>query len=106
MSLVATLEITLWFRILFSAFIFTKGSWILLIVYTIFFRARYSQSTFVQGAIVQGGQRVDAMLAQHGTPPQAKQIWDTVKGIAKQVTEATDINRYIQGQPAPHARTQ
>ena len=97
MTLVASLEIFLWFRILGSAIIFTKGSWILLIIYTLFFRARYSQSSFVQGAIMQGSQKIDALLANQSTPPQLRQIWDTVKGLARQVADATDVNRYVQG---------
>lgn len=99
MTLVASLEIFLWFRILGSAIIFTKGSWILLVIYTIFFRARYSQSTFVQGAIGHGSQRIDALLANQSTPPQARQGWNTVKGLARQAADATDVNRYVQGQP-------
>ena len=99
MNIVASLEILLWFRILLSAVIFSKGSWILLLVYSIFFRARFAQSTFVQGAIIHGSQRIDAMLANHGTPPPAKQIWETIKGLAKQAADATDVNRYVQGQP-------
>ena len=97
MTLVASLEIFLWFRILGSAIIFTKGSWILLVIYTLFFRARYSQSSFVQGAISQGSQKIDALLTNQSTPPQARQAWDTVKGLARQAADATDVNRYVQG---------
>ena len=98
MTLVAGLEILLWFRVLFSAIIFTKGSWILLIIYTIFFRARYSQSSFVQGAISQATARGDALVANQSTPPVARQIWQTLKNLTKQAADATDINRYIGGQ--------
>ena len=101
MTLVASLEIFLWFRVLGSAIIFTKGSWVLLVIYTLFFRARYSQSNHVQGAIAQGSQRVDAVLANQSTPPAARQAWGTVKGLAQQVTDRTDINRYVQGGPPP-----
>ena len=97
MTLVATLEIFLWFRILGDAIIFTKGSWVLLVIYTVFFRARYSQSSFVQAAIANGNERVDAMLANQSTPPQLRQAWDMVKGFARQAADATDINRYVQG---------
>ena len=72
MTLVASLELCLWFRVLFSAIMFTKGSWILLVVYTVFVRARYSQSSFVQNAILQGSARIDALLAGQGTPPAAR----------------------------------
>ncbi|KAL8728797.1 MAG: hypothetical protein Q9166_005175 [cf. Caloplaca sp. 2 TL-2023] len=95
MTLVASLEIFLWFRVLGSAIIFTKGSWILLAIYTVFIRARYSQSSFVQGAIGQGVARVDALVTNSSTPPAARQGWETVKGLGRQATDATDINRYV-----------
>lgn len=98
MMLVASLELFLWFRVLFSAIIFAKGSWMLLAIYTVFVRARYSQSTFVQGAVAQGAARVDALVAGQGTPPVARQVWETVKGLARQATDATDINRFLGGQ--------
>lgn len=98
MMLVASLEIFLWFRVLFSAIIFTKGSWILLVIYTVFIRARYSQSSFVQAAVAQGSARIDAIVAGQGTPPAARQGWETVKGLARQATSTTDVNRYFGGQ--------
>lgn len=98
MMLVASLEIFLWFRVLFSALIFTKGSWILLVIYTIFVRARYSQSSFVQASIAQGSARIDALVAGQGTPPAARQGWESFKGLARQATSATDVSRYISGQ--------
>lgn len=96
MMLVATLELSLWFRVLFSAILFTKGSWILLVLYTIFVRARYSQCSFVQNAVSQGSARIDALVSAQGTPPAARQIWGTIKQSARQGTEATDIGRYLQ----------
>lgn len=98
MTLVASLEVFLWFRVLFSAIIFTKGSWILLVVYTVFARARYSQSSFVQGAIGQMVARVDALMANQSTPPAVRNGWETAKGLGRQATDATDINRYVGGQ--------
>lgn len=95
MMVVASLELFLWFRVLFSAIIFTKGSWILLAIYTAFVRARYSQSSFVQNAITQGSARVDALVAAQGTPPTARQGWETFKRLARQATDATDVNRYL-----------
>lgn len=94
MMLVATLELALWFRILFSAIIFTKGSWILLAIYTVFIRARYSQSSFVQSAVGHFSSRVDALVANQSVPPQVRQAWDAVKGLARKATAQTDINRY------------
>ncbi|KAL8969338.1 MAG: hypothetical protein Q9183_002047 [Haloplaca sp. 2 TL-2023] len=98
MTLVASLEIFLWFRVLFSAIIFTKGSWILLVIYTVFVRARYSQSSFVQGAVGQGIARVDALVANQSTPPAARQAWETVKRLGRQATDSTDLNKYAGAQ--------
>lgn len=97
MSLVAGLELALWFRILGSAIIFAKGSWIILVFYTVFLRARISQSTFVQGMIKQLGARGDALTQRQDVPPAARQGWETTKNILKQVHDQTDINRYVQG---------
>lgn len=99
MTLVAMLEIALWFRIVGSALLFQKGSWILLVVYTIFFRARYAQSGFVQEAINHLTARVDAQLANQSSPPAARQAWGTFKGIVRQAADATDIRKYVGGQP-------
>ncbi|EON63716.1 hypothetical protein W97_02944 [Coniosporium apollinis CBS 100218] len=97
MTLVALLEIGLWFRVLMSALLFQKGSWILLGIYSAFLRARYSQSSFVQGAIAQMTQRVDGMVANQNTPPAVRNAWASVKGLARQAAEATDINKYVGG---------
>ncbi|KAI4096269.1 MAG: hypothetical protein LQ348_001186 [Seirophora lacunosa] len=104
MTLVASLEIFLWFRVFFSAVIFTRGSWILLAVYTVFVRARYSQSSFVQGAVGQGVARVDALVANQSTPPAARQGWETVKRLGRQATDATDLSRYAGGQGGKKAQ--
>lgn len=103
MTLVASLEIFLWFRVLFSASILTKGSWILLAIYTVFVRARYSQSTFVQAAVGHGVRRVDALVAGQNTPPAARQAWETLKGYGEKVTDSTDLNRYV-GAQGPAAK--
>ena len=100
MGLVAALEIALWFRCLFSAIIFTKGSWVLLIIYTTFLRARYAQSGFVQNVVRQFTARVDSALADQSIPPAARQVWETVKGGVKQFAAATDLRKYVGGPPA------
>jgi hypothetical protein len=104
MILVAILEIGLWFRILGSAIIMQRGSWILLVAYTVFFRARYSQSTFVQGAIADLGARGDALLANQSTDPKIRNAWQQAKTFAHQAVEATDLSKYAaKGQTVPGA---
>lgn len=95
MGMVAAFEILLWFRILGSALMFIKGSWVLLAIYSVFLRARHNQSSFVQGAISQGVARGDALVANQSTPPPVRQIWEYLKSGVKTVADATDINRYV-----------
>jgi len=97
MTLVAFLEITLWFRLVGGAITFAKGSWILLGIYTIFFRARYSQSSFVQGAFTRFTARIDATIANQSTPPAVRNAWETVKGLVRQAVDTTDVNKYAGG---------
>jgi len=100
MGVVATLEIALLLRLVLSAITFSKGSWVLLIVYLSFFRARYAQSSFVQQAVRQLTARADASLSHQSTPPQVRQGWEAFKGIVRQGYEATDISRYVSGSTA------
>lgn len=100
MGVVATLEILLLFRLVLSAITFSKGSWVLLVVYLAFFRARYAQSTFVQQAVLQLTGRADASISHQSTPPQVRQGWEAFKGLVRQGYEATDVGRYIAGAAA------
>lgn len=101
MGLVALLEILLWGRIFLSAIVFARGSWILLSIYTIFLRARFAQSSFVQGQIKQLEARTDSLVGAQSTPPAARQVWESVKGAVRTMHDATDLTRYISGPAAP-----
>jgi hypothetical protein len=103
MGLVALLEVALWFRLLVSAITFAKGSWILLAIYSVFLRARYAQSSFVQNSVRQLGARIDAYVANQSTPPAVRQGWGTAKGLIAQAADATDLGRYMGGS-APGAK--
>jgi transmembrane protein 33 len=100
MYLVASLELGLLFRLVLSALTFSKGSWVLLIIYLAFFRARYSQSSFVQSAVARFTARVDTLVSHQNTPPQVRQGWEAFKGVTFQVYEASDVKRYLGGGPA------
>ena len=95
MSVVAALEIALWFRLLFSALLFQRGSWILLVIYSVFVRARITQSSFVQGVIRHLGTRGDALAARQDVPPAARNAWVQMKGVAGKAHDATDVQRYV-----------
>ena len=105
MTVVAGLEIALWARLLFSALTFQKGTWVLLLAYTVFLRARHAQSTFVQGAFSQLGARIDGLANRQDSPPVVRQIWATVKGVLAQALAATDLNR-IAGAQGPAKKAQ
>lgn len=101
MSIVSGLEILLWIRLLLAAVFFQRRSWILLAVYTLFLRARFSQSSHVQNSFSQLAARVDNLVGAQGTPPAARQVWDGVKGGARQFHDVTDINKYTNGAAVP-----
>lgn len=101
MGLVAILEILLWGRLLLSAITFARGSWILIAIYTAFLRARYAQSTFVQGQFVQLEARIDALVGAQNTPPAARQVWDGVKTSARTFHDSTDVGKYVNGGAVP-----
>ena len=101
MTTVAGLEIGLWFRILLSATLFTRGSWILLIVYTAFFRARHAQSSFMQSAIMQFTVRIDNFTASSNTPPAVRNFWNSFKGLVQQAADYTDLNKAARQANAP-----
>ena len=75
-----------------------------MVVYTVFLRARISQSTFVQGMIRQMGARGDALANRQDVPPAARGVWEQVKGAAVKVHETTDVNRYLQGGATPQKK--
>ena len=99
MSIVSGLEVLLWIRVFFSAILFQRRSWILLAVYSAFLRARFSQSTHVQNSMNHLSARVDSLVGAQGTPPAARQVWDSVKNGARQFHDATDLSKYVGGPP-------
>jgi len=105
MGLVAILEILLWGRLLLSAVTFSRGSWILIAIYTAFLRARFAQSSFVQGQFRQLEARIDSLVGAQSTPPAARQVWDGVKGGARTFHDATDVGKYVNGSAAPKKTT-
>lgn len=106
MGLVAILEISLWGRILLSALTFSKGSWILLVIYTIFLRARYAQSSFVQTQFRNLEARIDSLVGAQSTPPAARQAWGNLKGGLRVFHDATSYQRQTAAsQSAPKKAT-
>lgn len=97
MGLVAALEILLWGRLFLSALTFSKGSWILIAIYSIFLRARYQQSQFVQGAFSKIAARIDQQVQNPNAPPVLKQGWGSVKHFSARFIDATDVRKYTGG---------
>ncbi|KAI6715711.1 hypothetical protein PZA11_001965 [Diplocarpon coronariae] len=100
MGLVAILEILLWGRLFLSAIAFQSGSWLLIAIYTAFLRARFAQSSFVQGQFKQLEARIDSLVGAQSTPPAARQAWGAVKSGARTFHDATELGKYVNGAPA------
>lgn len=103
MGLVAILEVLLWVRLLLSGLMFAKGSWILLVLYTVFLRARFAQSSFVQSQFRQLEARMDSVVGGQSTSPAVRSAWEAVKGAAKGFRDATDLGKYTGAQPVKKA---
>ncbi|KAF6822346.1 endoplasmic reticulum protein [Colletotrichum plurivorum] len=101
MSVVSSLEIFLWVRLLLSAITFQRRSWILIAIYTAFLRARFTQSTHVQNSLALFESRIDSAVGNQGTPPAARQAWDAVKAGTRQFYAYTDPNRYLSATAVP-----
>lgn len=97
MTIVSTLEVALWFRVLVSAILFQRRSWILITLYTAFIRARFAQSNHIQNSFAQFNSRVESFISAQGTPPAARQTWDGIKGAAAQFHDLTDLSKYVGG---------
>ena len=97
MAVVSTIEMLIWARVLFSALLFQRRSWILLVLYTAFLRARFSQSSHVKNSMTQLCARVDSLVGAQGTPPAARQVWESVKSGARQFHDATELGKYVNG---------
>lgn len=101
MSVVSVLEIVLWTRLFLSALFFQKWSWILIVIYTVFLRTRFAQSSHVQDSFTVIESRVDSLVSAQGTPPAARTVWEGVKTGVRQFHEASDITKYSNGSAVP-----
>lgn len=101
MSVVSALEVLLWIRLFVAAILFQRRSWILLVLYTAFVRARFAQSSHVQSTVGQLNARIDAAVGQQGTPPALRQAWEGVKSGGRQFHDVTDISKYTNGGAVP-----
>ncbi|EEP81523.1 conserved hypothetical protein [Uncinocarpus reesii 1704] len=104
MALVASLELVLLIRLIGTALTFSSGSWVLLVLYFSFFRARYAGSKYVQGIVAHASQRVEVAISHQNTPPAVRQGWQVFKDFVRRVYEVTDTSRYIGGQTGPGAK--
>ncbi|KAL4865634.1 hypothetical protein BDV12DRAFT_174259 [Aspergillus spectabilis] len=97
MDLVAGLEIALLFRLAVAIITFSKGSFVLLFIYLTFFRARFSQSSFVQQSVHHFTARIDSSVSHQSTPPAVRQGWESFKDVIRQGYQATDVSRFTSG---------
>lgn len=89
MMLVALMEIVVWLRLLVGVLFFSKGAFVLFIIYSFFLRNRYVNSPFVQNASMQLVARMDTVFASQSTPPALRQAWDISKQTVRNLLELT-----------------
>jgi len=105
MHLVANLELLLWGRV-FLWCLFWQNSWVLLALYTVFLRARYSQSLFVRDALKSLEMRGDAASVDNRVPDGVRQGWSVAKSVIKQFGDLTDLSKMLGGGAKVPAKTQ
>ena len=95
MMLVALMEIVVWLRLVGGVLFFSKGAFVLFVLYSFFLRNRYVNSPFVQNASTQLVARMDTVLASQNTPPALRQAWDVLKQSVRNLLElsGTKINK-------------
>lgn len=92
MHLVANLELFLWARVFLWCLVMWN-SWVLLIVYTVFLRARYAQSVFVRDAMKGVELRGDALATDARVPEGARNAWTIAKSLVKRFGELSNVSK-------------
>lgn len=83
--LAANFELTLAVQLLLAAFTFGRGAWLQLLLYTTFFRLRYSTSAYTRHAVKVWEVRVDQLLSHSSFPPAVKQFWAQTKSYLARI---------------------
>jgi hypothetical protein len=95
MSVVTSLEVFIWFSLLFSAITFQRRSWIMIMLYTVFLRARYDLSEFAQLEA-----KVDGFLDAQNIPLTARRAWKSAMKLTYRFYHASNLNKYMGGDSA------
>lgn len=104
MRVVARIEMLLLIRLVFSALAFRSGSWVMLVIYGMFFRTRHSRSAFVQIAVANGAARIDTLISHQNVPPAVRHVWGVIKDSIRKVYYASDVSQYMGSTSAPQQR--
>jgi len=71
------------------------NSWVLLVVYTVFLRARYAQSVFACDAMKGVELRGDALATDARVPEGASNAWTIAKSLVKRFGEASNVSKIL-----------
>ncbi|KIW93987.1 uncharacterized protein Z519_05302 [Cladophialophora bantiana CBS 173.52] len=96
MSVVTGLEISIWFSLLFSAITLQRQSWIMIVVYTGFLRARYDLSDLAQLEA-----KVDGFLDAQNASLTGRQAWKSAMVLTHKFYHVSDLTKYMGGDSAP-----
>lgn len=77
----ANLELIVFAFILFKAVIFSKYSWYLVILYSVFVKLRFDKSPYTRSAVKAHEVRIDGLISDPRMPPSIKQGWANFKNM-------------------------
>jgi transmembrane protein 33 len=101
MTSVCIIELGLWLHILFAVLSFQRNTWILLLLYSGYLRVRFAQSSFMASVHAAWIKILNALFADKRIPPWVRSAWESVKDVAWQLVETTDLTTYAPVVPVP-----
>lgn len=83
--LAANFELLLLIQLIFRALFWKKGSWISLILYSLFIKLKTERSVFTRNALKNWEVRIDGIVSAQNVPPVIKSQWVSVKRGLKSI---------------------
>lgn len=84
-SLAANFELLLLIVLILKALVWRKGSWISLILYSIFIKLKTERSVFTRNTLKSWEVRIDGIVSAQNIPPVVKAQWVSIKRGLKSV---------------------
>ncbi|ODV88850.1 hypothetical protein CANCADRAFT_130163 [Tortispora caseinolytica NRRL Y-17796] len=79
LAIASTIEILVLIRCILSALMFRRGSWITMVLYSVFIKVRYDNSHLTRASVRNMEVRIDSLLADARIPPSIRNVWNSFK---------------------------